>query len=175
MKIPYTVILLAIALPNFASAEEAKIPAAVKDEVKRLEMECRFDEAQKKAPMKTTLDFIKKADLNDDGMMDYVLEDAYVECEAGAAFRHGNGGTGVIIFAGAKDGAVKAYDNTVSGINLEQKDSKTTAWISVGGSYCGQKNMKSRADAISCDRPLVWNAKKNQFDFAPLSKARFAK
>jgi len=159
-------------LANALEAKETNIPDAVIAEIKSLENECRLEESS--TPQSdSNYDYIKRADLNGDGIDDYVIEDGYVPCEAGASFRHGNGGTGVIIFAGTSNGAIKAFDKTVFGISIEGASSKPVAWVAVGGHYCGQKTFVSRAAAIRCDRPLIWNASSKQFNFAPLKKARF--
>ncbi len=120
--------------------------------------------------MQTDLSLIKIADLNDDGIMDYIIDNSDVYCEIGG--RNGNGGTGIVIFVGTKDDAVKAFDKTVFGIYVENTGSKDTAWISVGGGYCGQENF-TRATAITCDIPLIWNKTTMQLEFAPLSQSMF--
>jgi hypothetical protein len=120
-------------------------------------------------PLKTNLSFVKQGDFNDDGFTDFLIEDAYIYCDLGMAARHGNGGYGVIIFAGTPNGVIEAFDKTVFGVYVEQ----STVWIAVGGHYCGQETFQSRAAAISCDRLLKWDAKLKQFDFAPLTQARF--
>ena len=158
MCVSFTLALAA--LPALA----AELPAEVIAEIIRLEAEC-----DGKPPLKTDLNTVQKADINGDGVTDYVISDGQVDCAIGASFRHGNGGTGVIIFAGTATGAVKAYDDTVFDVKVENGK----AWVGVGGHRCGQGEFKSRADAISCDLPLLWNAAKQKFEEAPVSQARF--
>lgn len=161
-----------ISSPLAFAAEETKIPDIVIAEIKNLEDECRLEKSSPSSE-DSNYDYIKHADLNGDGIEDYIIEDIYIPCEAGASLRHGNGGTGVIIFAGTPEGATKVFDKTVFGVSIEKQKSKSVAWIAVGGHYCGQKTFASRAAAISCDRPLVWNESSKKFDFAPLKQARF--
>lgn len=171
----FLLLLLFTFCTNYAeafAAQELNLPPAVIAEIHNLEEECRLDKTSTQQN-EFSYDYMKYADLNGDGIKDYIIEDAYIPCEAGASFRHGNGGTGVIILAGTSDDAIKAFDKTVFGISIEKDNSKSVAWVAVGGHYCGQKTFVSRAASISCDRPLVWNASSKQFDFAPLKQSRF--
>lgn len=152
-----------------------KLPSAVIETIRVAEEDCRIDKSDTKQKMKTNPDnIVQRADINGDGITDYMFFDSNIYCEAGASFRQGNGGVGVVIFAGIKNGgAIEAFGKTVSGARIEKSGSKNVVWVAVGGGYCGQENLKSKADAISCDRPLVWDSKTEKFDFAPLSEARF--
>ncbi|MBL0320403.1 MAG: hypothetical protein IPP74_14105 [Alphaproteobacteria bacterium] len=175
-KVSLLFIFISLALsPNGASAraaKEAHIPDAVIAEIKSLEEGCRLEKSTSQQT-ESKYDYVKRVDLNGDGVDDFILEDAYIPCEAGASYRHGNGGTGVIIFANTPRGVIKAFDKTVFGITIEKLESKATVWIKVGGHYCGQEIFVDRASAISCDIPLVWNASTKQFNLAPLNQARF--
>jgi hypothetical protein len=127
--------------------------------------------------MKTKADeIVKRADLNADGITDFMFFDDDIYCEMGASFRNGNGGVGVVIFVGTKDGNAKlAFEKTVYDARIEKVNSKNIVWLTVGGAYCGQKNFKSRSDAIACERPLVWNKSTENFDFALPSETKFLK
>lgn len=153
------------------SKKHQKLPDSVVAEIQSLEAECRDGDSVK--PIKTNFNVVKMVDLNGDGLLDYVIDDRDIYCELGESSRHGNGGTGIIIFAGIKDGgAIKAFDKTVWDISIKKAGKRSVAWATVGGHYCGQDNFKSRSDAIICYRSLVWNKSSNEFEFSPLSQAK---
>jgi hypothetical protein len=59
------------------------------------------------------------------------------------------------------------------GMTIDRTGSSSKIWLTVSGQLCGQKGDPTHAEAISCDRPLRWDANAQKLDFAPLSEARF--
>ncbi len=159
---------------------EADLPEAVLFDIRDTENACLLESLKGKQiteqrPIKSDLNrVIKRADLNHDGLTDFIIFTYSIYCELGAAFMWGNGGIPVGIYVGTPDGnASYAFDKTVWSVYIEQEGNKSVVWVGVGGGYCGQKHFKSRADAIRCDRKLLWDSNTQQFEFAPLEQARF--
>jgi hypothetical protein len=115
------------------------------------------------------------ADSTKQDIIDYIINDTKIMCEhPSVTFRHGaQGNKDIIIYSGTMTDAVKAFSMTVHDAYLEKEDSQKTVWVVVSGGYCGQKNSAGKADAVSCDIPLVWNMMTRSFDLAPLYQARF--
>jgi len=148
-------------------AAPSPLPDPVNKYLVKLEQDCLSKSYRGWLP-KTDPSVVQQVDVNGDGITDYIINDSLVECEMGAAFRHGNGGTGVTVFAGTSKGAVLAYEDTVFDIRAEGG----RAWVMVGGHLCGQHEFKSRAEAISCERELLWDPKSQKLEMAPLLKKK---
>jgi hypothetical protein len=57
-------------------------------------------------------------------------------------------------------------------VSLKRVGSSSELSLRVSGPLCGQEGNPSHAEAIACDRPLIWNSVVQRMDFAPLSEAR---
>lgn len=113
---------------------------------------------------------LRAADLNGDGVADWVLDEGAYVCEGAASLFGGSGGSQVSVWAGRRDGGASepfthgAFGAVIDGGRL---------WLMVGGEMCGQKTAGlARAEYEGCRRPLAWDARTGRFDFAPVSEAR---
>ncbi|MCP2040455.1 hypothetical protein L1281_001038 [Neisseria sp. HSC-16F19] len=140
------------------------LPTAVQEEVKRDAQICR--EAGGDFALG---DAVFSADLNHDGHTDYIYDAGLTYCANAPGFS-GNSGAQVTVFAGQADGsAQEAFKHGAHGASLI--DGKL--YLGVGGQLCGQNTTgKSRAEYEGCIRPLVWNAGKQVFEFAPVAQIR---
>jgi hypothetical protein len=115
---------------------------------------------------------IKRADLNGDGIEDYVLDVGSVGCE-GAASVYGDREKGVLVYVGdGKGGATEAFNGMSYGITLEGTGTAAKLWLTVSGAGCGKPPAKDFASESFCERALAWNAKTRKFDFAPVSTVK---
>ena len=117
--------------------------------------------------------FMLLADLNGDGIEDWIIKDDGFVCDRAASLYGGSGGSQVTVFVGLPNGdARQAFGNGAYAMKLEQHGATTTLWLAVGGRLCGQAHPRDMADARQCWRPIAWNAATGRFGFAPLSRIR---
>ena len=166
------VLLAAPALAGKADAalDAGGTPAAVKAYIADLDRSCAdFGGTPNKSPT-----LMKWADLNGDGVTDYVVDVGAYDCGgAASAMSNGQSGSTVVVFAGGKDGsAVKAYQGSVYGITISEGD-KPVMSVNLSGADCGQNTDDvSFSNWKSCTRALRWNAGSKSFAFGPLSEAK---
>lgn len=157
----------AMILCSAAQATPPKLPATVAKDLKEIAADCS-DVGGK--PM--TGDAVRAADLNGDGHEDYVLFVGWIDCE-GAPGAYGDRAKGVLVYAGdGAGGAGKAYGGPAFDAKIEGAGPAAKLWLTVGGPNCGRKPAADFASESFCDRPLAWNGKTRQFDFAPVSTVR---
>jgi hypothetical protein len=164
-----------LAAPAALTADPSALPDQVVAEVDRLIAECEFEDLQAGAEERQeSLDSVNRHELNGDAFPDYLIIDGYIACPAGLSFRHGNAGTGVILWAGSEDGAHRAFDIIAFGASVEpQADGPDRVWLQLGGRYCGQDTEGvPRSEMTGCERPLVWDAEKAAFVLAPPDQTR---
>ena len=143
------------------------LPAVVAKAVKDTAAICT--EAGGKAD---TSNAVKRADLNGDGIEDYVLDVGSVNCD-GAASVYGDREKGVLVYVGdGKGGATEAFNDMSYGTTLEGTGPSAKLWLTVSGRSCGKPPAKDFASEKFCDRAIAWNAKTGKFDFAPVSTAK---
>jgi hypothetical protein len=119
-----------------------------------------------------TSNAVKRADLNGDGIEDYVLDGGSVNCD-GAASIYGDREKGVLVYVGdGKGGATEAFNDMSYGMTLEGAGPTAKLWLTVSGLSCGKPPAKDFASENFCDRAIVWNAKTRKFDFAPVSTVK---
>lgn len=117
-------------------------------------------------------DAVFGVDLNGDRIDDWVVDDGRLICEGAWSLFGGSGGAGLRIYAGGPGKtATPAFQHMVHGQRLIEDEGGWTLYAGVGGPLCGQRvtESTSRADMISCWRPLDWQARTRRFDFAPVS------
>ena len=115
---------------------------------------------------------VKRADLNGDGLEDYVLDVGAVNCD-GAASVYGDREKGVLVYVGdGKGGAAEAFNDIAYGMTLEGTGPAAKLWLTVSGQSCGKPPAKDFASEKFCDRAIVWNAKMRKFDYAPVSTVK---
>jgi hypothetical protein len=150
-----------------AQAAPPKLPATVASDLKEIAAECTGVDGK---PM--TADAVKAADLNGDGREDYVLFVGWINCE-GAASIYGDREKRVLVYAGdGAGGASKAFSGATYDAKIEGTGAAAKLWITVSGADCGKKPASNFASESFCDRPLAWNGKTRQFDYAPVSAVR---
>jgi len=111
---------------------------------------------------------VQGLDLNGDGLSDYLINDASLPSGVMASCRHGShGGAGIVILVQRGDGSfIKAFDQTVQSLKVDLSKERPSLWAQVGGRYCGQDGSFASAEAIQCERELIWVPEKEQVDFA---------
>jgi hypothetical protein len=150
-----------------AQAQSPKLPAVVAADLKGIAAECTG--AGGKA---LTADAVKRADLNGDGKEDYVLDVGSINCD-GAASIYGDREKGVTVYVGdGAGGAKNAFSDWVYGATIEGAGPAARLWLTVSGQQCGKKPAADFASENFCDRSLVWNAKTQKFDYAPVSTVK---
>ena len=168
--------LLTLGLPGCATtAKTTPLPDSVVAEIDRLIEECEFEDEKATAEQRQeSLDSVERYDLNGDEFSDYLIIDAAVACPAGASFRHGNSGMGVIIFAGSRSGAEKTLDAVAHDVRTEARpNAPHQLWLLLGGTLCGYDPVATRSDLKACERPLEWDAKTAEFVLAPDDQTLF--
>ncbi|MGH0029858.1 MAG: GNA1162 family protein [Myxococcota bacterium] len=156
----------------------AALPDGVVAAVDRLIAECEIEEGPPTttaAERQASLEAVETCDLDGDAYPDYLIDDARVACAAGLSFRHGNGGTGILLLKGGADDASLAAGATAFGARIEQRaGAPDRVWLLLGGAYCGQDTAGlSRAEMTACERPLVWDAEGRTLVLAGHDQTRF--
>ena len=153
-------------LVGFA-AHAADLPASIGADLKAAATMCT--DAGGKA---LTEGAVKRADLNADGHEDYVLDIGSINCD-GAASIYGDREKGVTVYvADAAGGAKSAFTDSVYGAKIEGAGSAAKLWLGVAGERCGKKPAADFASESFCDRYIVWDAKTQKFDYAPVSTVK---
>lgn len=115
---------------------------------------------------------IQRADLNGDGIEDYVLDVRGIQCD-GAASAYGDRDMLVTVFVGdGKGGAREAFTGSVFGMSVQGTGASAKLWLTVMGQGCGKKPARDFASETFCDRSIVWNAKTQKFDWAPVASVK---
>jgi hypothetical protein len=160
-------VVAALFVATSLHAASPPLPAAVAKAVKETAAICT--EVGGKADMSQA---VKRADLNGDGIEDYVLDVGSVNCD-GAASVYGDREKGVLVYVGdGKGGATEAFNDMSYGVTLEGTGPAAKLWLTVSGQACGKPPAKDFASEKFCDRAIVWNAKTRKFDFAPVSTVK---
>jgi hypothetical protein len=148
-------------------AENARLPAAVAADVKPHADMCREVGGKPQAR-----DAVKTADLNGDGVADYVFFLGWMWCD-GAASLYGDREKGISVYIGdGKGGATTAFSGAAFDAKIEGSGASAKLWLDVMGQTCGRKPAANFASESFCSRALAWNAKTRTFDFAPVSTVR---
>jgi len=166
---------LVVALPASAlAAPPAPTPAPVRADLAALHAECRSYGGRPGA----SPSLLKSADLNGDGLADYVIDQGGYDCDgAASAMGAGQSGAAVRVYAGLPGGGAKlAWQNTAYGTTIATAGARARLWIDTAGFECGQRNPNLPFSAWTfCSRPLNWSAAKAAFVYAPLSEAKLVK
>ncbi len=158
-----------LAAPGPAPAADAtpKLPPAVAADVKSNADQCT--EAGGKVDTKGA---VQRADLNGDGIEDYVTLAGWIRCE-GFASLYGDREKAVAVYVGdGKGGATAAFNDFVFDAKIEGAGAAARLWLDVMGQMCGKKPAADFASEHFCSRAIVWNAKTKKFDYAPVSTVR---
>lgn len=157
-------LVLAVAL---AGAAEPKLPAPVAAWVKAAADVCREVEGKP-----TVTNAVQRADLNGDGVEDYLVSVEGIQCD-GAASIYGDREKALAVLVGdGKGGATEAFADSAFGTRIERDGAKAKLWLAVMGAQCGKKPAKDFASETFCERPLLWDSAKRKFDYAPVSSVK---
>lgn len=166
-------LIAAMALPQTPNIRSPnQLPLQVRKSIVALHAQCKdFGGVPGKSPQ-----LVKVADLNGDGITDYVIDNASYDCDgAVSAMSNGQSGAGVeVLVGGPGNTATPAYENSVYAATIETVGGKSTLWLDLAGVPCGQTNAARIpfSNWKSCSRALAWNATTRKFVLAPLSQAR---
>jgi hypothetical protein len=115
---------------------------------------------------------VQHADLNGDGKEDYVLDGGSVDCD-GAASVYGDREKSVTVYVGdGKGGAKQAFVDMTFGMKIEGTGPAAKVWLTTSGAGCGKAPAQDFASEAFCERAIVWNAKTQAFDYAPVSTVK---
>lgn len=152
---------------GFAYAASNRLPPEVSAHIEDMSQSCREAGGTPMAPQKG---FLISGNLIGEGSTDWAIDEGKFNCDGAQDLFSGSGGSQIFVFAGIPGNeARQPFETGAYGMRLERRTGRDTLWIKVGGELCGQSGESSNADAIACERPLVWNKTTQQFDFAPLS------
>jgi hypothetical protein len=178
MRAPITNWTLAALVVLTASSAAAQprppgyAPASLTKDVLELHAQCRHAGG---TPAKSP-GLIQTADLNADGLTDYLLDINHYNCEgAASAMGAGQSGAAVAIYVGgAGNTAEKVFSGLAFEAKIEGAAPKVRVWLTIQGLDCGQRNAASvsMANQVGCTRPLNWDTARHTFLYAPLSEAR---
>ncbi|MDO4879641.1 MAG: hypothetical protein Q3966_10200 [Neisseria sp.] len=138
------------------------LPLAVEEELNELAAFCRqlggrphgFEGA------------VEQADLNGDGITDYVLDDGELQCYGTRGVFGGFHGCGVTVFVGrAGGGAEKSFLHGAFGSRVDRRGRQAVLYLGMAGEACGQDIAgKKRGEYERCSRPLKWNPAGQKFE-----------
>lgn len=115
---------------------------------------------------------VKRVDLNGDGREDYVLDVGSINCD-GAASIYGDREKAVMVYVSdAAGGAKNAFTGMHYAVRLEGTGPAAKLWLTTSGADCGKKPAADFASESFCERYIVWNAKTQKFDYAPVSTVK---
>jgi hypothetical protein len=107
------------------------------------------------------------------GLEFWAINEGTFQCEGAASLFSGSHGSQVVVYLSAPSGHAKqAFAHGAYAMTIDHAGTSSKIWLGVGGQLCGQGGNPTRAEAISCDRPLIWDADAQKLDFAPLSEIR---
>jgi hypothetical protein len=107
-----------------------------------------------------------------DGVEFWAIDTGRFRCAGAESLFSGSGGAQVNVFAKLSDGTVKqVFSQGAFGMKVTQSGLS----LSVAGTLCGQQKPTSRAEALTCDRPIVWDGVTQKMKFAPLPSATSAR
>jgi hypothetical protein len=162
----------AVTFAQGAPVRTAALPTAVRQSIAEMNAICRDASG---TPGRSP-ELIKIADLNGDGMNDYVVDMGSFNCEGAASVMvNGQSGANVTVFVGGPNNtAAKAWTDSVYGNRIDRTGARPRLYVDVAAISCGQRNAANLAFAAwqFCSRPLNWNATKKAFEFAPMAEKR---
>ena len=102
--------------------------------------------------------FIKRKDVNGDGIKDYILDYGFFSCGEGGPSYCGTGGCMTSVIVSTEDGDFKeVFRDTVRGMSFKTIKGQPAMTIDLHGSACGRQGTEA------CVETLYWNG----FRFTP--------
>lgn len=126
-------------------------------------------------PMKSP-NLLLRADLTDDGLPDFVINQGAFICDGAASLFSGSGGSSMSVYLGTKNAqAVRAFSSGSFDVAVDRAAKPAKLQVAVAGQLCGQRVTSDlpRSEYQSCWRPVAWNDKERKLDFAPVSQVKF--
>lgn len=149
---------LVLSAPLWAQSPVLKsLPKSLQNEIANAGEFCRENQGRFSLAEHT----VRSADLNGDSLPDYVLDESGYQCQGAEQLFSGTGGSQVSIWISDSAGkAVVAFVHSAFGSGIEA-GSPARAYLTVGGKLCGN----TQSDETRCQRPLQWQADRQEFDF----------
>ena len=144
MRYALAAVILATATVAHAQALPPSVQAAVADAKSSCE------------PSRTKIEpgFLKRPDVNGDGVPDFVLSYEAVSCADGVRLNCGSAGCLTQVFASTPSGYVKVLDENVQEVRFRRVKGRPAMLLGLHGSSCG------KVGAEACGATLYWNGAK---------------
>lgn len=172
----FVLMAVMIMAPSIAKTESNKktFPAGITNHIKYLEALCNAPSDDSTLP-KTDLAVVDVADLNQDGIDDYVIDDSKIVCEDKTNPLHPRGGIGVIVFIGTADtadGVKKSFSETLLSVRVERKAESPIVWVGMSPFFCGKTAPEETEVIPLCERPLAWDPTAKMFNIVPFPETK---
>jgi hypothetical protein len=135
--------LLGLALPLRAAPNDGLPPAAA----------AALEQARAACPagLEAQSGFVRRIDVNGDGIADVVLDYSFATCGEDPNFFCGTGGCTYQVFASVGGGFREVYDETVREIRFRTVAGTPRLFASLHGSAC------HRTGYLPCEQTLAWD------------------
>jgi hypothetical protein len=137
-----------VILAAAAAAHAQALPPSVQAAVAEAKSSCQ------PSPAKIDPGFLKRMDLNGDGVPDFVISYEAVSCADGGRLNCGSAGCLTQAFASTPSGFVKVLDENVQEVRFRKVKGRPAMLLGLHGSSCG------KAGAEACGATLYWNGAK---------------
>lgn len=107
-----------------------------------------------------------RADLNSDGLLDWIFDASRQPCVAGNPMAKEYGALVTVFLATPEGDARPGLQMATHGARLERVAGKTRLILTLAGAECGEAQASTR-----CDRPVVWSAQEKRLNLLPLAPA----
>jgi hypothetical protein len=105
-----------------------------------------------------------RADLNGDGLLDWVFDSSRQTCAATSSMAKTYGSLVTVFLATPQGDAQPAFQRAGFGAHMERVAGKARLIVTVAGSDCGEAKPEAR-----CDRAVTWTATTKRLELAPIS------
>jgi hypothetical protein len=162
-----TVLVAVVGATAAGHARIGAVPPSVANALAALTDECRRVDGIPHAE-----DAIRRADLNADGVEDFVLFAGWIVCE-NASSVYGDREKALAVFAGdGEGGAAQAFSELVYDASIESQGEAVQFWLTTSAERCGRPRAEVFADETFCDRAIVWHSDEARFEYTPLDSVR---
>lgn len=136
--------LLALAMPVRAADTTDELPPAAHAALEEARAACPADLVSQPG-------FVRRVDVNGDGILDVVLDYSFAACGEDPNFWCGTGGCALQVFASVGSGFTAVYDETVREFRFRTVAGAPRLYASLHGSAC------NRAGYQTCEQTLAWD------------------